>query len=101
MYLLSYLLPTSKIKLRPLRRLLTQHKISFSLQDNLSSLRQKLKAFIKTLEKGKCREEKQAVQLAMEIETREQSEARHHKIYESWSQFDFQCIQVCTFQFFF
>ena len=66
-YLLSYLLPTSKIKPR---RLLTQHKISFSLQDNSSSLRQKLKAFIKTLEKGKCREEKQAAQLAMEIETR-------------------------------
>ena len=47
---LSYLL--SKIKLQPLRRFLSQHNISFSLQDKLSSLRRKLKVFIKSLNKS-------------------------------------------------
>jgi hypothetical protein len=65
-FLLSYLLPT--IKLRSFRRLLVQHNIFFLLQDSLSSLRRKLKAFIKTLKKGKCREDKQAGQFAKEKE---------------------------------
>jgi hypothetical protein len=70
-FLLSYLLP--KIKLRPLRRLLTQHKIYFSLTDNLSCLRRRLKAFIKSFKKGKHREDKKAAQMAMEIEKKKRA----------------------------
>jgi hypothetical protein len=85
LFFLSYLLP--KIT-RPLRRLLTHHNISLSLQDSLSCLRRKLKAFkfIKTLKKGEDQEEKRAAQMAMEQEQREQREARHLTIHESWPQ---------------
>ena len=48
-FMLSYFQP--KIKLRPLRRLLTRHKIVFSLQDGLSCLRRKLKTVIRTLKR--------------------------------------------------
>ena len=79
--ILSYLLP--KIKLRPLRRLLTQHKIVFSLQDGLSSLRRKLKTFIKTLKKAKSQCEKKKNTLAKEIETNEEIKAQRSNIPKS------------------
>lgn len=78
-FVLSYLQP--KINLRPLRQLLTQHKIIFSLQDRLPCLRRKLKTFIKTLKKGKSRYEKRKDQLAKEIETNEEIKARRTKIH--------------------
>ena len=81
---LSYLLP--KIKLRPLRRLLSQHDISYSLQDNLSSLRRKLKTFIKSLKKGKCQEQKRADHLVKEKEKEDQHESRSLEIHNSWPQ---------------
>lgn len=86
---LSHLLP--KITLRPLRRFLSQHNFSFSLQDNLSCLRRKLKAFIKTLKKGKsCATEHklEAVQsrLTKQKEKEEQRESRRLQIHESWPQ---------------
>jgi hypothetical protein len=76
---LSYLLP--KIKLRPLRQLLSQHNILFSLQDNLSSLRRKLKAFIN--KKGKHQDQKEADRLAKEKEKEEQHESRCLEIHNS------------------
>ena len=76
-FILSKLQP--KIKLRPLRRLSTQHKIAFSLQDRLSCLRRKLKTFIKTLKKGKCRYEKEVEKKAKEIERNEEIIA--HRIF--------------------
>ena len=81
-FLLSHLLP--KIKLRPLRRLLTQHNISFSLQDSLSSLRKKLRAFIKLLKKAKYQEQKEESELAKKKEKEEQRESRRLRIHESW-----------------
>ena len=67
---LSYLLP--KIKLRPLRRLLTRHKIIFSSEYGLACLRRKLKTFIRTLKKGKYLLEKKKDELTMEREKNEQ-----------------------------
>ena len=70
----------------PLRRLLTRHKIVFSLQDGLSCLRRKLKTFIRTLKKGESRYEKIKSQLAKEMKTEEEIENRRSEIHQSWPQ---------------
>ena len=84
-FMLSYFQP--KIKLRPLRRLLTRHKIVFSLQHGLSCLRRKLKTFIRTLKKGKSRYEKIKSQLAKEMKAEEEIENHRSEIHQSWPQF--------------
>ena len=54
------------------------------MQDGLSCLRRKLKAYIKSLKKGKIQQQKQAAQLAKEVEKIEQRESRRLEIHESW-----------------
>ena len=69
-----------------LRRLLTRHKIVFSLQDGLSCLHRKLKTFIRTLKKGKSRYEKIKSQLAKEMKAEEEIENCRSEIHQSWPQ---------------
>ncbi|KAJ7240296.1 hypothetical protein C8J57DRAFT_1527738 [Mycena rebaudengoi] len=51
LYILRQVAPT--LKLRPLRRLLDMHDVSYSDKENVKKLRRKLQSFMRRLERGK------------------------------------------------